>query len=325
MSKEEAIAETRDEIEDPYEYRTTGVFKAGQSYRLPEEDWGMIFPSEHNIRKTDIKGTIEWDDLRASIKEGGIDDSLDVTPDGGVTDGQRRLLAIQEIVEEEDAECQEMGTVREGRVIPISVEDLTSDQVLKKSINKNVHRKDIDAHDLADGISDLVESRGSQHAAALFLGMSDAWVSDRLAVLSTPERSFDKKEQKVIEKKVEPISIENVPKSKVSDVGELLRSGGQSKRLKKTIVEKAGDLPRTELRKLKKQVKKEKDITPEKIIEKIEETQEKIKRTTNRTFRLDNEINDALNVAKGRGLIEDHHAFGNDVLRKALEDLGVLT
>lgn len=316
--------EARDEPIDPYEYRTTGIFDSGRVYYLPEEDWDMIFPSEQNIRKTDIKGTIEWEDLRASIKSDGINVPLDITPDGAITDGQRRFLAIQEVVKELDVECLEMGTVREERVIPILVEDLTPEEALKRSINKNVHRKDINAHDLAEGIADLVESCGSQHGAALFLGMSDAWVSDRLTVLSTPDRVFDDKKKQVVSTKPEPIPVENVPRTKISDVGGILRSSGGSSRLQKKIVDSASTIPKPDLRKVRKEIESEKDITPEKVVEKLEDTKKEIKKTTNRTFRLDNEINAALNVAKGRGLIEDHHAFGNGVLREALVDLGVL-
>lgn len=313
------------EMEDPYEYRTTGLFKDGYTYHLPEEDWDLISPSDNNIRKTDIQG-VDWDEFKATIKQDGIDDPLDVTPEGAISDGQRRYLAIREIVAEEKLEYEEYddGRVRAGRTIPIYCSDLTPIEELKRGINKNVHREGINAHDLANGISDIVEELGSQHDAAIFLAMSDAWVSERLAVLSTPERSFDPKEKKVVEKKREAISVDDVPKSKLSTVGGLLSSTGGSKTLRKKIVEEAKTLPREDLKKLKKEVKEEKDITPEEVVEKIEEAKEKIKRTTNRTFRLDNEVNDGLNVAKGRGMITDHHEFGNKALREALRDLGVL-
>jgi len=306
------------------------LFKSGQRYLLPEEDWVRIYPSEYNVRKTDIEGTVEWVELKASIKVDGITEDLDVTPKGAIWDGQLRNKIIREIVAEEILEYQEdpklSGAVRAERVIPIITSDLTPLEQTKRSINKNTLRKDVNAHDLAKGIAFIIEELGTQHDAGIFLGQEDTWISERLAVLSTPERTFDKETEKVKEEESKALPLDKVPKGKVSDIGGLISSTGKgSRKLKRVIAEEASKLPRDELKKLKKEVKKEKKTTAEEVLEKIEEKKKKIKATVNRTFRLDRNINDALKIAEGRGLIDDQHMYVNGLLIGGLTELGVLS
>ena len=98
-------------------------FEPGKHYDLPEEDWDDIFPSEHNVRKTDIQGTLEWNELRASIKKDWVDDDLEITPDGAIWDGQRRYLLARELVVEERIE---------SKVEDVNVENLGEEESVEQ-------------------------------------------------------------------------------------------------------------------------------------------------------------------------------------------------
>lgn len=304
-------------------------FEPGKHYDLPEEDWDDIFPSEHNVRKTDIQGTLEWNELRASIKKDWVDDDLEITPDGAIWDGQRRYLLARELVVEERIELAEKGEVPPERTLPLRVRDLTPEEQIKRSLNKNILRKDVGVHDVANSLGNLIEILDTQAAVAEFLGQSDSWVSERLAVLSTPQQKFDDKTKKVVEKKSKQPDMSKVSSGKVSTVGELLSSlGEQPKKIQKRVVENTSTLPRDQLKDLKdevkKKVKKGDTVTPEDLEEKIEEKKEIVKRTVNRTFRLQKHLNELLKTAEGRGYIEDQHEYVNDLLSAGLTELGLI-
>jgi hypothetical protein len=303
------------------------IFEAGKFYDLPEKDWDMIFPSEYNVRKTDIEGTIEWDELYASMRRDWVEDHLEITPDGAIWDGQRRFALARQIVAEEKIESEESGKDRPERCLPLRCRDLTPEEQIKRSLNKNLLRKDVGAHDVAESLSDLIGILETQNAVAEFLGQSPAWISERIAVLSTPQRKYDKKEQKVVTDKKKTPNLKDVPKGKVSSVADLLATIDGTSDEKEDVAKKVSKLPRDQIKDLKDEVKKTTAkgdvVSSDKVQEKIEEKEEVVKRTVNRTFRLQREINDFLKVAEGRGYIEDQHEFVNDALRNGLRDVGM--
>lgn len=304
-------------------------FEPGKHYDLPEEDWDDIFPSEHNVRKTDVQGTIEWNELRASLVKDWVDDDLEITPSGAIWDGQRRYLLAREIVLEEKIEYAERGEDPPERTLPLRVRDLTPEEQIKRSLNKNILRKDVGVHDVANSLAGLIDLLDTQTAVAEFLGQSDSWISERLAVLSTPQQKFDKKDKKVVEKKSKRPDMSDVPSGKVSTVAELLSSmGDQPKKIEKKVVESSSTLPRDQLKDLKDKVAdKVKDgevVTPEDLEKEIEKKKEIVKRTVNRTFRLQKHLNELLKTAEGRGYIEDQHEYMNGLLSAGLTDLGLI-
>ena len=307
------------------------VFEKGKYYILEEEDWDKLYASEYNIRKTEIQGQeLEWEPFVGSIRANGIEKPLDVDIYGGIFDGQRRYTAIRLIVAEERELYAERPDERPRRTIPFICRDFDSKEQTKWSINSNAHRKDITAHDLARSIGFLVEEMGSQHAVAEYLGQSDAWVSECLTVLSTPQRKWDKETKRVVDETPEAVNVDEVAKSKrvsTSRLATFISSDGEKKDLKR-VVDKASKLPKDQLKKLEKEVKKVKEedgeVTTEAVEEKIEEKVEVKKVTVMRSFRLQNIVNDYLKTAEAQGLIDDQHEWVNEQVLKGLTELGVM-
>ena len=118
------------------------------------------------------------DELRSSIETNGLIEPIAVKPpdkDGDpylIFAGERRWRATEGVLEE----------------IPVIIRDITHEDAYALALTENIQRSDLTAMEEAWGIQNYIDAhvgadRPKQKAVAKQLGMSGAWVSNRLRLL----------------------------------------------------------------------------------------------------------------------------------------------
>src|SRR5438093_960120 len=131
--------------------------------------------SDHNVRKTEVKGPRStWEELVQSVKDHGVIVPPIVTPSGKVIVGQRRVLAA-----------------REAKVKSIQAKILSQEPPEDKAIAlcmiENEHRDAIDPNDRLDALLRLQKIYKDNDKVAKAIGRSLYTVTAWLSVSSTRE------------------------------------------------------------------------------------------------------------------------------------------
>jgi len=131
--------------------------------------------SDHNVRKTEVKGPRStWEELVQSVKDHGVIVPPIVTPSGKVIVGQRRVLAA-----------------REAKVKSIQAKILSQEPPEDKAIAlcmiENEHRDAIDPNDRLDALLRLQKIYKDNDKVAKAIGRSRYTLTAWLSVSSTRE------------------------------------------------------------------------------------------------------------------------------------------
>ena len=138
----------------------------------------MIYPNPNNPRKTfDTESMAEMVD---SVKRHGVLLPPEVVWDKTKVPQMLRLVCG----ERRWRAAKEAGLV----VVPVVVKELTPDEEMEHMIVENLHRKDIDPIEEANGYKALLEASGcTQDELAKKVGCSQAQIANRLRLLELPE------------------------------------------------------------------------------------------------------------------------------------------
>lgn len=143
--------------------------------RLPID---QVTPSRTNPRQHFDEAYLA--ELAGSIKDKGVVQPILVRP----LNGKAKHAAPFEIVA---GECRfRASKLAEQTHIPAVIRAYSDEQVLELQLIENIHRKDLTALEQARGYRALINSNPTKHSAesiATRIGMSPAWVWDRMKLL----------------------------------------------------------------------------------------------------------------------------------------------
>jgi len=121
----------------------------------------------------------DLDELKASIKQYGILEPLVVRPQGDkyeLVAGERRFRAAKNLNLE---------------VIPVIIKDLTDTEVHEVMLIENLQRSNLQPLEEAISLETILKQDITQKELAKKLGKSQAWISNRLRLLSAPKNLKD--------------------------------------------------------------------------------------------------------------------------------------
>lgn len=149
---------------------------AGEAVRLPIDD---IEPNRKQPRKEFEPQALS--ELSESIKEHGILQPLLVRP---MTDGSYRLVAG-----ERRYRAARMAGLTE---VPVTIREMTDEEESVFALIENLHRKDLNAIEEAEGFKTLIDTYGlTQEQAAQRVGKSRPEVANSLRILTLPDEITD--------------------------------------------------------------------------------------------------------------------------------------
>jgi ParB family chromosome partitioning protein len=160
--------------------------------KVPENKGGIlevelsnIFPNPFQPRKHFDKESIEG--LAKSIKESGLIQPVVVYKEDSkyfLIVGERRWRAFQYLKRSK---------------IPVFVKEYVRDQVVVDALVENIHREDLNAIEVAEGIDSLIDKTGfNQEQAARKIGMKRTTLANHLRLLNLPTEV----KQAIVNKKI---------------------------------------------------------------------------------------------------------------------------
>lgn len=153
-------------------YDNTVESSAGEAVKLPIND---IEPNRKQPRKEFEPEALS--ELSESIKEHGILQPLLVRP---LTDGSYRLVAG-----ERRYRAARMAGLTE---VPVTIREMTDEEESIFALIENLHRKDLNAIEEAEGFKTLIDTYGlTQEQAAQRVGKSRPEIANSLRILTLPD------------------------------------------------------------------------------------------------------------------------------------------
>ena len=189
----------------------------------------MIRPSKFPVRYKQISNSVEFTNLKSSIKKHGLLQPIIIRPlDHGfeVVAGHRRFTACKSL---------------RWRFIPSKIKDFSDKQAYEIQLTENIQRKSMDPIEEAEAYQKYVNEYGWGGVSDLSqkIGKSEEYVSHRMQLLKLPENVIEKliKNNLSVSQALELTNIDNSMKTEFVD--EIINSKltvKQIRNIKKNII-----------------------------------------------------------------------------------------